>query len=462
MKHITIITIVLLLMVGAAVQAQATAPKITTQPLPAMVDAGQSATFTVVATGTATLIYQWKYSTNGGVNWTAITGATSPSYVTAPTTISNSGTQYQCVVTNAAGGVSSTAVTLIVMPEPVCAPMLTSSYYVNVKNAPFNATGNGSTDDTAAIQAAVNNVLAHGSGTVYVPDGTYMINAVSRVLLGSNMTLYMSPGAILKVIPNNQDMYIVLNIGESLMSNVNVIGGTLLGDKYTHTGTTGEMGLGIALTGDTNNVVIEGVTSMEMWGDGFFMTTTSTDQTNSNITMCNDIASDNRRQGMSIEQANGVKVMNSTFTGTSGTAPQAGIDIEPDTGETVNNVQITNSLFEYNNNSGIRMIQYTSGSTISNVLVNANYFSGNVGGLTIYNPSNGKITISNNTIEDSNVFGVSFDWLSTGSQNIVTGNTFTYSGGAAYGIINSGNTGNIVTPNTCNGRACSCTNGISC
>ena len=47
--------------------------------------------------------------------------------------------------------------------------------YVNVKSPPYNATGNGITDDTNAIQQALNDVGALGGGVVFVPEGNYMI-----------------------------------------------------------------------------------------------------------------------------------------------------------------------------------------------------------------------------------------------------------------------------------------------
>ncbi len=72
------------------------APTITTQPANQTVTAGQTATFTVVAAGTAPLSYQWQKS---GVN---IAGATSTSYTTAVTTTADSGSTFAVVVTNTA------------------------------------------------------------------------------------------------------------------------------------------------------------------------------------------------------------------------------------------------------------------------------------------------------------------------------------------------------------------------
>lgn len=60
--------------------------------------------------------------------------------------------------------------------------------WINVKASPYNATGNGTTDDTTAIQAAITAARSAGSG-VYFPVGTYLIS--SPLLVGGG-----SPGAI--------------------------------------------------------------------------------------------------------------------------------------------------------------------------------------------------------------------------------------------------------------------------
>ena len=50
---------------------------------------------------------------------------------------------------------------------------------VSVKD--FGATGDGSTDDTTAVQAAITRVKARGGGYVYLPKGTYFISAALTV-----------------------------------------------------------------------------------------------------------------------------------------------------------------------------------------------------------------------------------------------------------------------------------------
>lgn len=93
--------------------SQATAPTLMSQPANQSVSAGQSATFTVIATGTAPLSYQWQK--NGSV----ISGATSSTYTTPSTSTADNGSQFKVVVSNAAGSIPSNAATLMVTAAPV-------------------------------------------------------------------------------------------------------------------------------------------------------------------------------------------------------------------------------------------------------------------------------------------------------------------------------------------------------
>ena len=76
-----------------------------------------------------------------------------------------------------------------------------------------SATGDGQTDDTAAIQAAIDEIAGTG-GTVLVPNGTYIVDAVGKnsLALKSEMTLKMSESATLRAIPNSSKRYAVLSI----------------------------------------------------------------------------------------------------------------------------------------------------------------------------------------------------------------------------------------------------------
>ena len=93
-----------------------TATTITTQPQSVSVTEGQSATFSVTATGD-NLRYQWQI--NSGNGWSAITDATDASYTIDRTTTAMSGNQYRCIVIGDGGETTSSAATLTVRPyEP--------------------------------------------------------------------------------------------------------------------------------------------------------------------------------------------------------------------------------------------------------------------------------------------------------------------------------------------------------
>jgi len=118
-----------------------TAVAITTQPQARTVNEGQTATFTVAATGTAPLAYQWK---KDGVD---ILAATTASYTTPALTLADSGTRYSVVVSNPVGPVASTDAVLTVSPRVIAPAITAQPQNVNVtapNGASFSVTATGS------------------------------------------------------------------------------------------------------------------------------------------------------------------------------------------------------------------------------------------------------------------------------------------------------------------------------
>jgi outer membrane protein assembly factor BamB len=109
---------------GTQPQISAAAPQIATQPANQTVSVGQTAAFSVVATGTAPLQYQWLK------NGSAITGATGSSYPTPATVSGDNGSSFTVVVTNAAGSVTSSAATLTVIAAAAGTDVVTYKYDV--------------------------------------------------------------------------------------------------------------------------------------------------------------------------------------------------------------------------------------------------------------------------------------------------------------------------------------------
>ncbi|MEZ5875691.1 MAG: glycosyl hydrolase family 28-related protein [Hyphomicrobiales bacterium] len=245
-----------------------------------------------------------------------------------------------------------------------CSVKPSSALVVNVKDR--GAEGDGKTDDTTKIQRAIDEVAGTG-GTVYLPDGVYMVRTIGkrRLQLGSNMTLKLAEGAVLKAIPNDARGYSVLRLIN--VTDVAIVGGTLQGDRSEHKGKSGEWGMGIRIDKGTKRVAIVGVTAKDMWGDGFFV------KGGSDVALCNVAALHNRRQGLSIIDVQRLLVTGSLFKDTRGTRPSAGIDIEPDKPEQkAANVRIENSKFVNNAGGGI-MIAGKRG-TVANVEIIRNVF----------------------------------------------------------------------------------------
>jgi outer membrane protein assembly factor BamB len=101
-----------------------TAPQISAQPANQTVTVGQTAIFSVAATGTAPLQYQWRK------NGSAISGATGSSYTTPATVSTDTGSSFTVVVTNAAGSITSNAATLTVIAAAAGTDVVTYKYDV--------------------------------------------------------------------------------------------------------------------------------------------------------------------------------------------------------------------------------------------------------------------------------------------------------------------------------------------
>jgi hypothetical protein len=92
----------------ANLTVNAAAPVITQQPSKQTISAGQTAVFSITATG-SNLAYKWQK------NGVAIVGATAASYTTPPATRADSGAAFRCVVSNSGGSVTSSAAILAVL-----------------------------------------------------------------------------------------------------------------------------------------------------------------------------------------------------------------------------------------------------------------------------------------------------------------------------------------------------------
>jgi len=138
--------------VGSAVSVSATltvnpasvGPSIITQPANQTVTVGQTASFSVVAAGTAPLTYQWQK------NNANISGATAVSYTPPPTVSGDNNATFRVMVTNPVSSVTSNSATLIVNPIGAFTGTDVTTYHNDIARTGQNTT------ETILTQSNVN------------------------------------------------------------------------------------------------------------------------------------------------------------------------------------------------------------------------------------------------------------------------------------------------------------------
>lgn len=138
--------------------------------------------------------------------------------------------------------------------------------------------------------------------------------------------------------PNEYSHY---NIIRAEGNNIEITGtGSIVGDRFSHLGKSGEWGMGICVIHATD-VKISGLNISDCWGDCLYVGGESSDLL---IEKCN--INRGRRQGISITSAEAVRIKDCHIRNICGTNPEYAIDIEPNRGDTVKNVRIENVRVE--------------------------------------------------------------------------------------------------------------------
>ncbi len=310
----------------------------------------------------------------------------------------------------------------IYVPKPL------TDLVIDVTDAGYDAKGDGTTNDTTAIQKAIDAVADAGGGVVWIPKGRYMIDTEARLKMRSNVTVQMTDDTVLEAIPNGAGSYSIFRFYN--VENAHLLGGTLVGDRDSHLGTSGEWGTGVNIS-SSSNIRVENIVTKDFWGDGFYIGENGSLDKSENIVLYNVVGDNNRRQGLTIVNGDNIKIIDSTFQNTHGTAPAAGICIEPNDNNLVSNVEILNCKTINNDGDGIGLYERVNAinNEIENVRVDGNEIIGNSGGI-IVSGSVTDSTITNNFINtmetDSSEPGIRLYYDSI--NNTVTDNTVLYHG----------------------------------
>jgi hypothetical protein len=183
------------------------APSIT-QPASITVSLGQTGTFSVTATGTGPMTYQWY------MNGTPITGATSSTYITPATVAGDNGSKFTVTVSNSAGSVTGGPATLtVLLPPPLAKAIVPSSatppYNSSVKLFPtfsggtavIGSHGIGSSDiTTSAVSGASYPTPPLTSATIY----TLTVTDSKGDVVSTTCLVTPTPVALTPISPANQ------------------------------------------------------------------------------------------------------------------------------------------------------------------------------------------------------------------------------------------------------------------
>jgi hypothetical protein len=296
----------------------------------------------------------------------------------------------------------------------------------------YGAIGDNKKDDTLALRAAIHALeaqpgatLRFESGKVYKISGTLEISGLSGFGIdGNGSTIIMADG-----ISTNDSRVLAITECSNFTINNLIIDG-----NRSHRNPVGEAWGG-------HNIHIDGghdfkfcsVASNKASTDGFYITSRSQTKKetfpNHGI-FENCMANNNFRQGMSVINGYDLQIIGGAYTNTNGTAPEGGIDLEPNSGSAnpgIWNIQIEGVRFEGNSGGGllgagpvvIDHVTVENNTFINNSLHDAG-ISSQAGIYVGFSHS----LIQNNSFKNhgSTLFRAVVDFPSGGDKGEVTGN----------------------------------------
>ncbi len=257
-----------------------------------------------------------------------------------------------CVVLSAAmAGAEGTAFTWV---NPAAVQEVASGTRTEANAAWWGFNGEDVTD---SLQAAINS----GAKRLVVPyTGQEWI--VRPITLAGNQEIVFEPGVVIRAKKGE-----FKGGGDSLFTATGVKNLSLLGygatfkmnkpDYQSKPYKRAEWRMTLDL-GACTNVTVAGLRMESSGGDGIYVGAKGGEHPYcENITIRDVVCMDHHRQGISVISAVNLLIENCVFSGTKGTAPQAGIDLEPnDAKERLSNCVIRRCQFD--NNAGAGMDVY--------------------------------------------------------------------------------------------------------
>lgn len=230
--------------------------------------------------------------------------------------------------------------------------------YFGIKNDATN-----SKETTKGINNAINYANKKNIKYLKFEKGEYLINGSATenvhesdkekgIILKSNIILDLNGAKFIQETTNtpNYAIFTITNV-----ENVTIKNGMIIGDRENHIYTsnypTHEWGFGIDIRSRSINIQISNLEIYNLTGDGIYIgnnpNLSKYNAVPTNITICDSIIYNCRRQGISILCSDNLRIYNNHIYKISGTRPESTLDIEPwNKNQIVQNVKIYNNKME--------------------------------------------------------------------------------------------------------------------
>lgn len=256
---------------------------------------------------------------------------------------------------------------------------------VSVKD--YGAVGDGVTDDTAAIQAAIDAIYALGGGTVLIPASTNckitasLVNKTNVTIYGHGATSIISTASAIKMFNQNTGSVAY----DMTWANFKMVGPA---SAYS-TGSNHCINLFESERSTITNMWFEAVD-----GDGLYIRTNNVDVANIYCKNC-------YRQGISVTDGDYISIDNVRGEGTMITL----VDIEPNVGDTITNISLNNIAFYTPTIPAIRVYHgATSYDVITNMTV-SNIVSYGISFQSVTNlTANNLISLNTDSVESFTLY----------------------------------------------------------
>ena len=382
-----------------------TVTSVTVSPASTSATGGSTLQFTASVQGTAS---------DKSVTWKAALGSiTASGLYTAP---SKAGTDTVTATSDADSSKSGSATISVTAAAPP--PSGNTVSLLTFGNAGFGG------DDTNVFQTALNSTASHAQ-ILEIPAGSYNISPIN---FPSNSHMKVDAGVTVSANSGYGSSDRMLNVNSNNVTISGVSGSTSVfqmpkartasqgdGSQYRHC-------LGIQ---NASNVTVTGIGCNQSGGDGIYLSAAT------NVTITNCVFDKNYRDaGSIIGKLNHIHISNNVFSNTNGTAPQAGVDVEPNNpGDFLTDVNFTDNTMVNNSGDGLGIslwtLDHTSQAVSVTVTRNHSDHNGRYGYFANNNdPSNaaGAITLNDCTTDQSGSDGANARFYSANGASLTFNN----------------------------------------